>query len=157
MGQRRGRPSRSDYIRLVASLVRCDMWELNDCETFANYPGVRTLVSRHQRACLPMGVALKLLIDRAVTDVIETLSLGPVGRSARVATFLQLWYNEGQTVVAVAKVLDLHRTHVVASVQRPALELVATRFLELAEQIDPLPQQTTNSGELRAITRTKSA
>jgi hypothetical protein len=138
MAQRRGRPSRDDYVRLVASMVRADLWKLNDCLTFATYPGVRSLVARHQREILPMGVALKLLIERAVTDVLALSQIVTTHEVSRIATFLQMWYVEGKPVTAVAKALQLERTHVAKTVQRPALELVARRFLALAEQVDPI-------------------
>ena len=85
-----------------------------------------------------MGTALKLLIERAVRDVLAMAVTVPTSNLGRIATFLQLWYCEGQTVVGVAKALGLERTHVVKTVQRPALDLVARRFLALAEQVDPL-------------------
>ena len=138
MAQRRGRPSRDDYVKVVASLVRADVWTLNDCPTFATYPGVRSLVARHQREILPMGVALKLLIDRAVADVLALTRVVNTNEIGRIATFLQLWYAEGKPVTEVARALRLERTHVAKTVQRPALELVARRFLALAEQVDPL-------------------
>jgi hypothetical protein len=138
MAQRRGRPSRDDYARLVASLVRADVWTLNDCTAFAGYPAVRALVAQHQREILPMGVALKLLIDRAVADVLALTSIVKSNEVGRIATFLQLWYVDEKPVTEVARALRLERTHVAKTVQRPALNLVAQRFLALAEQVDPL-------------------
>jgi hypothetical protein len=80
-----------------------------------------------------------MLLDRAVADVL-TLS-GAMSSSQqyhRMAIFLQLWYAEEKTVTRVAKTLGLERTHVAKTVQRPALQLVANRFLVLAELSDPL-------------------
>ncbi len=134
----RGRPSRDTYEHKVASMVRKDAWALDTCSTFANYPGVRKLVAQHKRSLLPMGVALTLLIQRAVHDVIETTKIVPDSNLSRVGTFLRMWYCERQTVVAVARVLGLERTYVAKAVQKRALTLVAQRFLTLAEQVDPL-------------------
>ena len=137
---RRGRPSREDYTQLVVSLIRADVWALDQCETFAPYPGVRTLVARNHRLCLSLGVAIKLLLDRAVADVIASTSVKPEWASNRVAEFLRLWYSEGQSLTDVANTLHLERHNVMRTVQRPALTLVAQRFLELAGQVDPLSE-----------------
>src|SRR5215472_13360815 len=67
---RRGRPSREDHVHRITSLIRADVWKLNTCTLYSAYPGVRALVAHCQREVLPTGVALKLLFDRAVADVI---------------------------------------------------------------------------------------
>lgn len=139
---RRGRPSRNDYVRLVVPLIRADVWALNDCTTFMSYPAVQALMKQHQREILPIGVALKCLIDRAVGDVIALGEVVSGTQMDRVATFLRLWYREERTVAAIARQLELERTHVVKTIQRPALELVARRFLALAEQVDPVLRNT---------------
>ncbi len=137
---RRGRPSKDETVRLVASLIRADVRKLEDCTTFAGYPGVRALVRCHKQKVLPLGVSLKVLLDRAVADVLALTSAVNVCTYRRMAIFLQIWYTEERPVTEVARTLQLERTHVVKTVQRPALELVARRFLYLAEQADPLAE-----------------
>jgi len=146
---RRGRPSRDDTVRLVASLIRADVRKLEDCTTFAGYPGVRALARSHRHKVLPMGVSLKVLLDRAVADVLGLTKAVNACSYRRMAVFLQVWYVEERPVTEVARVLQLERTHVVKTVQRPALELVARRFLYLAEQADPLANSV-DSGEISA-------
>jgi hypothetical protein len=153
----RGRPSRDDYRQQVASIVRADVWDLDKFSVFGSYPGVRTLMARYEHEYLPLGVALKLLLDRAVTDVIQATGMACSGNSARVATFLRRWYLEDKTVVAIAAEFGLHRTHVVAAIQRPSLALVADRFLALAEQVDPPVAQTPISHDFASISRMRSA
>jgi hypothetical protein len=80
-----------------------------------------------------------MLLDRAVADVL--VLAGTMSNSQpyyRMAIFLKLWYAEEKTATQVAKTLGLERTHVAKTVQRPALQLVASRFLVLAELSDPL-------------------
>src|SRR5262245_62010483 len=102
---RRGRPSRNDYVRQVVPLIRADVWALNECTTFSTYPAVRALTKQYRREILPVGMALKCLLDRAVGDVI---ALGEVVNGThmdRVTIFLRLWYREERTVAAVARQL----------------------------------------------------
>src|SRR5262249_37752105 len=131
---RRGRPSKDDTVRLVISLVRADLSRLEGCTTLADYPGVRTLVRRHQHRVLPLGISLKALFDPAVADVLALTSAVNAHSYKRMAVFLNLWYLEERPVTEVARHLQLERTHVVKTVQRPALDLVARRFLALAGQ-----------------------
>jgi hypothetical protein len=148
---RRGRPSRNDYVRLVIPLIRADVWALNECTIFSGYPAVQALTKRYQREILPVGVAIKCLLDRAVSEVIALGEVVNGTQMGRVTTFLQLWYREEQTVANIARQLALERTHVVKTVQRPALELVARRFLTLAEQVDSSADYYTNLSEVRRI------
>jgi len=150
---RRGRPSKDDTVRFVASLVRADVRKLEDCTTFAGYPGVRALVRCHQRKVLPLGVSLKALLDRAVADVLALTSAVNAHVYRRMAVFLQMWYTEERPVTEVARTLHLERTHVVKTVQRPALELVARRFLYLAEQADPLAESAEKPENLEDFAR----
>jgi hypothetical protein len=150
---RRGRPRRDEYVRLVASLVRADVRKLDECAAFATYPGVRALVRCHQHRVLPMGVALKLLMDRSVADVPGLAGVVKAHAFTRMATFLQLWYVEEKSVTEVSRLLELERTHVAKTVQRPALELVAQRFLYLAEQVDPLSESIENVVNLEDFAR----
>lgn len=139
---RRGRPSRNDYVRQVVALIRADVWALNEHTIFTSYPAVRALMTQHHREILPLGVALKCLLDRAVADVIALGDVVSGTQMARITTFLQLWYREERTVAAIARHLQMERTHIAKTVQRPALELVARRFLALAEHVDPLHDYT---------------
>jgi len=101
----RGRPSRDDTVRLVASLIRADVRKLEDCTTFAGYPGVRALACRYRQKVLPMGVSLKLLLDRAVADVMGLTTAVNACSYRRMAVFLQIWYVEERPVTEVARVL----------------------------------------------------
>ncbi len=150
---RRGRPSRDDTVRLVASLIRADVRKLEDCTTFAGYPGVRGLVRSHRHKVLPMGVSLKVLLDRAVADVLGLTNTVNACCYRRMAVFLRIWYVEERPVTEVARVLQLERTHVAKTVQRPALELVARRFLYLAEQADPLAENADKPANLEDFAR----
>jgi hypothetical protein len=112
---------------------------LDECNFIASYPGVRALLRLNQRQIFPLGVSLRMLFDRAVADALTLAStMSNAQQYHRMAMFLQLWYAEERTVTQVAKTLDLERTHVAKTIQRPALQLVASRFLMLAELSDPL-------------------
>jgi hypothetical protein len=80
-----------------------------------------------------------MLLDHAVADVLTLAStMSSSQQYQRLTIFLQLWYAEEKTVTHVAKTLGFERTHVAKTVQRPALQLIANRFLVLAELSDPL-------------------
>jgi len=81
---------------------------------------------------LPVGAALRSLLDEAVRDVEQVAAAGEDTISQRLLTFLRIWHRERGTVVRVAIVLGLTRAHVAHQIQRPALELVVRRFLDLA-------------------------
>ncbi len=153
MRGRRGRPSIDDTVHLVASLVRADIRKLEDCTTFSGYPGVRALVKRHQHKVLPLGVSLRILMDHAVADVQALTNAVSACSYRRMAVFLRIWYVEERPVTEVARVLQLERTHVAKTVQRPALELVARRFLYLAEQADPLAHEVEKPAKLEDFAR----
>jgi hypothetical protein len=127
-----GRPSYDDYARRVCQVLRWTPFQLEECTSLAQLPGVLQRVRQKPTAMLPLGAALRSLLDEAVHDVEQMAADGEDTTSQRLVTFLQIWYRERGTVVRVAEVLGLTRTHVAHQVQRPALELVARRFLDLA-------------------------
>jgi hypothetical protein len=103
---RRGRPSRDDYVRQLVPLIRADVWKLDECSAFSAYPAVRALTKQYRREILPMGKALKCLLDRAVGDVIALGEVISGTQTGRVATFLQLWYREERTVSDIARQME---------------------------------------------------
>ncbi len=127
-----GRLSFDEYAERVSKVLRHTPFELDDCAVLAQLPGVQRLAKQHAHGMVPVGTAIRSLLDRAVGDVEELASASGDRTSQRVATFLRLWYRERGTVVQVAKVLGLSRSHVAHEVQKRAVALVARRFLELA-------------------------
>ena len=127
-----GRPSYDEYARRVSQVLRWTPFQLDSYTPLAQLPGVQARVRRHPTAMLPLGTALRSLIDEAVGDVEEVALAGQDPASKRLATFLRIWYRERGTVVRVAEALGLTRTHVARQIQRPALALVVRRFLDLA-------------------------
>jgi hypothetical protein len=83
---------------------------------------------------LPLGTALRALLDEAVHDVEQVAAAGEDRTSQRLTAFLRIWYHERGTVVQAAEMLGLSRTHVAHQIQRPALALVVRRFLDLTWQ-----------------------
>jgi hypothetical protein len=140
MSGRRGRRSHDDYVESVVALVRADIWTLKDQKAFAEAAGVRTLAAQFAGNAWPVGIALHLLIAGAVADVYGAACASPTRASDRFVQFLRLWYYEHHTVSFVATQLHLSRSHVAKAVQRPALRLVAQRFLVLAQHTDPASQ-----------------
>jgi hypothetical protein len=133
---RRGRLSHDDYAKAVASVLRADLFQLEECALLGNLPGVRALAGRVKRSVFPTGAAIRALLDRAVGEV-ELLALNQRDTaSQRIAAFLHLWYKQGETVVTAAEVLELSRSYVAHTIQPRALELVAKRFLELAWRVE---------------------
>jgi hypothetical protein len=95
-----------------------------------------------------------MLLDRAVADALTLASTVSTSQQYhRMATFLTLWYAEEKSVTHVAKELGLERTHVAKTSQRPALQLVASRFLVLAELSDPLGENDQFPVDLHAFQR----
>lgn len=127
-----GRPSYDDYAKRVCQVLRWTPFQLEACAALAQLPGVQQRIRQKPTVMLPLGTALRSLLDEAVGDVERVAKAGEDLASQRLATFLQLWYRERRTVVQVAATLGLTRTHVAHQIQRPALDLVVRRFLELA-------------------------
>jgi hypothetical protein len=132
--RRPGRLSLDDYSNCVAEVLRRTPFELNECGVLAQLPGVQQLAKQQTKGMVPVGTAIRTLLDRVVGDVEELALVSGDRASARLATFLRLWYRERQTVVRTAAVLGLSRSYVAHEVQRRAVSLVARRFLELAWQ-----------------------
>lgn len=137
MAHRRGRRSWDDYVESVVPLIRADVWKLKDERIFAEYPGIRTLVSQFEGEAWSMGLALHVLIAAAVADVYAVATTTRTRHAQRTAEFLRLWYYRQQTVSAIAADMHLSRSHVAKAIQRPSLLLVAQRFLALAQYVDP--------------------
>jgi hypothetical protein len=97
-----GRRSRSDHVQRIAGLIRAEVWELEACTVYAGYPGVRTALAHCQREVYPLGVALKQLFDRAIADLIDVEETVQSPQVMRMATFLQLWYREHESVAQIA-------------------------------------------------------
>jgi hypothetical protein len=131
---RQGRPSYDDYAKRVCEVLRWTPFQLETCMALAQLPGVRQRIRQRPRAMLPLGTALRTLLDEAVHDVEEAAAASEDRTSQRLTTFLRVWYRERGTVVKVSETLGLSRTHVAHKIQRPALALVARRFLDLAWQ-----------------------
>jgi hypothetical protein len=112
---------------------------------------VRALVKQYRSEILPMGKALRYLLDRAAGDVIALGEVMNGTQTGRVATFLQLWYREQRTVADIARQMNLERTHVAKTVQRPARELVARRFLDLAERAESLAEDRASFKDMQRI------
>ncbi len=137
MAQRRGRRSHDDYVEAVVPLIRADVWKLKDQKAFAEYPGVKALALLLACEAWPLGIALHLLMAGAVADVYAVACGSQTRQAQRTAEFLHRWYDEQQTVSAIAAGMHLSRSHVAKSIQHPALLLVAQRFLALAQSVDP--------------------
>lgn len=133
---RRGRLSQDDYVDRIGDVLRKEIFELQDCASLTQLPGVQALARRHPDAIFPAGLALRQLFDQAVGDVRRYARAGGSLLSLRIAEFLRIWYEEGDTVVRVANELKLSRSYVVHDIQRPARALVAKRFLELASRVE---------------------
>ena len=127
-----GRPSYDDYAKRVCQVLRWTPFQLETCTSLAQLPGVQQRVRQKPTAMLPLGTALRSLLDEAVRDVEEVALTGEDPTSQRLVVFLRIWYRERGTVVSVAEALGLTRTHVAHQIQRPALTLVVRRFLDLA-------------------------
>jgi hypothetical protein len=133
---RRGRLSQDDYVDRIGDVLRKEIFELEECGSLTQLPGVQALARRNHDALFPAGMALRLLFDRAVADVRHYAKAGGSLLSLRIAEFLRIWYEEGDTVVRVATELKLSRSYVVHDVQPTARALVAKRFLELASRVE---------------------
>ncbi len=137
MAHRRGRRSQDEYLELVVSLIRADLWQLKDEKTFAEYAGIKAVAAHFVGEAWPLALAFQVLIAAAVSDVRAACNAAPTRQARRFEEFLRLWYDERHSVTAVAATVHLSRAHVAKAIQRPALLLVAQRFLVLAQQVEP--------------------
>jgi DNA-binding NarL/FixJ family response regulator len=115
--------------------MRHDAFKLEECVALGQMPGVQVLVRRLEKSVFPTGLAIRTLLDRSLHEV-EMVALHQKDTtSERMAMFLHL-YRQGETVTLIADALGLSRSYVVHHVQRRALDLVARRFLEIAERVE---------------------
>lgn len=128
--------SHEDYAKVVTTVIRRDLFELEACTTLGQLPGVRALAHQLKRGIFPTGMAIRHLLDRAVNEVLMLALDQPDLASQRIASFLHLWYKQGETVVTIAAALGLSRSYVTHTIQRRALDLVARRFLEHAWRVE---------------------
>jgi len=142
---RRGRPSQGDYTQSVCDALRYDLVQLDGCAALTQLPGVQALSRRHAHRLLPVGAALRALLDQAVADVMALAEAGRDPSLDRIAIFLRIWYGERGTITAVASALELSRSRVSRVVKPLAVELVTRRFLELASRAQS-PVPTTAQG-----------
>src|SRR5262249_51669060 len=132
---RRGRLSRDDYARQVCAVMRHDPFRLEECTSLGQLPGVQMLSRRLARSIFPTGLAIRTLLDRSLQEVQMVAFQQKDISSERIAFFLHL-YRQGEKVTLIADALGLSRSYVVHHIQRRALDLVARRFLELAERVE---------------------
>jgi hypothetical protein len=122
-----------------------DIVQLDECTALAQLPGVQEAFRHHQHRVLPVGWAIRTLLDQAVADV---MALVPASRDPmvqRIVVFLQIWYGEHGTVAQVAEALQLSPSRVWHAIKPRAIELVTRRFLDLAS--GPLePSRIPDSG-----------
>jgi hypothetical protein len=128
--------SQDDYMGRVGDVLRKEIFELQDCTLLTQLPGVQALARHHRESVFPEGMAMRQLFNRAVADVHRSAKAGESLLSLRIAEFLRIWYEEGDTVVRVASELKLSRSYVVHDIQPTARALVARRFLELASRVE---------------------
>jgi hypothetical protein len=127
-----GRPSQTDYAKLVCKMLRASTYQLEECTTLAQMPGVQRRRNEYAAAIFPLGMALRAMFEEAVSEIEVLSHIHHDQQGRRMSTFLKIWYREHGTVVRVAEILGLSRSHVAHHIQRPTLELVARRFLEHA-------------------------
>ena len=140
MAGRRGRRSHDDYVESIITLIRADIWTLKDQKAFADHMEVKALAAQFAGEAWPLGIALHLLIAGAVADVYSVAAAAQTRAATRISTFLRLWYYEQRAVSSAASQMHLSRSYVAKTIQRPALHLVAQRFLALAQHTDPASQ-----------------
>ena len=140
MSQKRGRRSRDDQMGLAIRLFRQDLIYLEDDEHFVECRGVQALVRQLQHETLKRGIALELLIQGAVADILAELYSAEAPQAQRLAQFLHHWFHEYKSVVEIASTVHLDRTTVSRVLKGPSLVLVAERFLHLAQVDEPISE-----------------
>ena len=135
LGAKVGRPSQSDYVKLVCKMLRASTYELEECTALSQMPGVEQRRKQYSAAIFPLGMALHTMFEEAVSEIEILSHIQNDLQGRRMSTFLKVWYRERSTVTQVAQALSLSRSHVAHAVQRRALDLVTRRFLDAAWQV----------------------
>jgi hypothetical protein len=136
MNGRRGRPSQGDYTKLVSDLLRREAFQLDECATLAQLPGIQAIARQLKGSIFPAGTAIRTLLDRAALEVETHSRMQRDLTSRRIAVFLNIWFRQRGTAVEVADALEVSRSHVAHTIQKQATELVSRRFLELAWRVE---------------------
>jgi len=124
---------RPSYRELVAKALQADLFALDEFPVLSELPLVAAWAEAHPREMLPRGKVLRALLRRATGDVRAAVQDAQDRSSQRLGQFVQLRYQEQQTVTAIAEHLHLTRAYVSRSLGRRATEVIARRFVQLAE------------------------
>ena len=98
-------------------------------------PGIERFEEAHPHALLPRGKALQLLLTRAVNEVSTAYAEDADRTLRRIAAYVRLRYQDGKSVKDIAEAWGLDRTVLSRQLSRRALQVVAHRFLQLAEHM----------------------
>jgi hypothetical protein len=129
---RKGRKSQSDYRELIAKALISDRFSLEEFPVLSQLPAIERWATAHPHELLPRGKALQLLLARSVADVIAKIGDADDLVLRRIVLYLQLRYQQHQSVKAIAESWQCSTVHVWRTVGQRALNLVTERFLEVA-------------------------
>ncbi len=133
------RSAATDDVAIPAELVgralAADRFDLEAFPILSELPAIERFVAAHPHALLPRGKALQLLLERSVAEV-ATAYAEDVDRTLRkIAAYVRLRYQEGKTVKDIAEAWGLERSVLSRQLSRRSLQVVAHRFLQLAEHL----------------------
>ncbi len=129
---RRGRIAHATYVRVVGQMLTRDWFALDTCDVLTQFEIIGQLVSVHPNQFISPGWAVRVLLDKAMDDVIAMASKRKDVGSQRVASFLEL-RRQGKSVTAIAQEWGLSRECVSRTVSHKAVRLVTDRFLALTK------------------------
>jgi hypothetical protein len=129
---RRGRKSLDQYRELVAKALVSDRFTLDEFPILSQLPVVEQWATTNPRQLCARGKALQALLRQAVADVIAEAGDADDAAVRRLVDYLQLRYQEGLSVKAIAQQWGCSTVQVWRSAGRRALDLVTACFLDRA-------------------------
>ena len=129
---RRGRRSLDNYRELVARALLSDRLTLEEFPVLSQLPSVEQWALAHPRELCPRGKALQMFLRQAVTEVVVSVGEADDVATRRLVEYLQLRFQQGMPVRAIAERWGCSAVQVWRSTGRRALDLVTARFLESA-------------------------
>jgi hypothetical protein len=120
---------------LVGKALGEDRFALDAFPVLSELPAIERFAATHPHALLPRGKAVQVLLWRAVAEVATAYADERDALLRRIAAFVRLRYQEGQTVTAIARAWGVDRSDLSRQLSRRAVEVVAHRFFSLARSV----------------------
>jgi hypothetical protein len=127
---KRGRISHATYAHTIGLMLTRDWFALEECEVLTQLDIVKRLVSDYPSKYLTPGWAVRRVLDKAITRVIQASKASHDARIQKIATYLELRL-QYQSTSDIAHQWGVSRECVSRTIGRQAILLVTDQVLAM--------------------------